>query len=61
MARVELNIQAPNFTLNDFSGKVISLSDFTGKKMCWWFSIGDFSDLSAERTWRSCAGIISNS
>ena len=32
MARVELNIQAPNFTLNDFSGKVISLSDFTGKK-----------------------------
>ena len=32
MPRVELNIQAPNFTLNDFNGKSVSLSDFVGQK-----------------------------
>ena len=32
MARVELNIQAPNFTLNDFTNNRISLSNFAGKK-----------------------------
>ena len=32
MARVELNVQAPHFTLNDFNNKSISLSDFAGKK-----------------------------
>ena len=32
MARVELNIQAPDFTLNDFNGRKISLSDYAGKK-----------------------------
>lgn len=32
MARVELNIQAPNFTLNDFNGKSVSLSEFAGLK-----------------------------
>jgi peroxiredoxin len=32
MARVELNIQAPNFTLSDFNGKSVSLSDFAGQK-----------------------------
>jgi len=32
MPRVELNIQAPNFTLNDFNGRSVSLSDFTGQK-----------------------------
>jgi peroxiredoxin len=32
MPRVELNIQAPNFTLNDFNGRSVSLSDFPGQK-----------------------------
>lgn len=32
MAGIELNIQAPDFTLNDFNGKSISLSDFAGRK-----------------------------
>ena len=32
MARVELNIQAPDFTLNDFNGKSVSLADFAGKE-----------------------------
>ena len=32
MARVELNTQAPNFTLNDFKGKSVSLADFTDRK-----------------------------
>ena len=32
MPRVELNVQAPDFTLNDFNGNSVSLSDFTGQK-----------------------------
>jgi peroxiredoxin len=32
MSRIELNIQAPNFTLNDFNGKRTSLADFAGQK-----------------------------
>jgi peroxiredoxin len=32
MARVELNTQAPDFTLHDFNQKQVSLSDFYGKK-----------------------------
>jgi len=32
MPRVELNTQAPDFTLNDFHGKSVSLKDYTGKK-----------------------------
>jgi peroxiredoxin len=32
MARVELNVQAPNFTLADFSGESVSLSDFLNQK-----------------------------
>jgi len=32
MARVELNVQAPAFTLNDFNGKSVSLVDFAGSK-----------------------------
>ena len=32
MARVELNMPAPNFTLDDFTGKSISLADFAGQK-----------------------------
>ena len=32
MARVELNVQAPDFTLTDFTGTSVSLSDFAGKK-----------------------------
>ena len=32
MSRVELNTQAPNFTLSDFNGKSVSLSDFAGQK-----------------------------
>lgn len=32
MARVELNIHAPDFTLNDFNGKSVSLSEFINLK-----------------------------
>ena len=32
MARVELNNRAPDFSLHDFNGKNVSLSDFTGQK-----------------------------
>jgi peroxiredoxin len=32
MARVELNVTAPDFTLNDFNGKSVSLSDYINKK-----------------------------
>jgi peroxiredoxin len=32
MAKVELNTHAPGFTLPDFNGNSISLSDFTGQK-----------------------------
>jgi peroxiredoxin len=32
MARVEINTPAPAFTLNDFSGKSVSLSDYAGQK-----------------------------
>ena len=32
MARVELNVKSPAFTLNDFNGKSVSLSDYKKKK-----------------------------
>jgi peroxiredoxin len=32
MARVELNVQAPDFTLNDFKGNSVTLSDYKNKK-----------------------------
>jgi peroxiredoxin len=32
MSIVKLNTKAPNFTLNDFNGKSVSLTDFNGKK-----------------------------
>jgi peroxiredoxin len=32
MPRVELNTRAPDFTLPDFNGNNVSLSDFTGRK-----------------------------
>ena len=32
MSSVSLNSPAPGFTLNDFNGNKISLSDFAGKK-----------------------------
>jgi len=32
MPRVELNVQSPDFTLNDFNGKSVSLSDYKNKK-----------------------------
>jgi peroxiredoxin len=32
MPRVELNVQAPNFTLDNFNGESVSLSDFKSKK-----------------------------
>jgi peroxiredoxin len=32
MAVVELNKKAPDFTLNDFNGNPVSLSDFEGEK-----------------------------
>ncbi len=32
MSRVELNTNAPDFTLPDFRGNSVQLSDFTGRK-----------------------------
>jgi peroxiredoxin len=32
MPRVSLNQHAPNFSLTDFSGNMVSLSDYQGKK-----------------------------
>lgn len=32
MPKVELNARAPDFTLDDYTGKSVSLSNFTGKK-----------------------------
>lgn len=32
MARVELNTQAPAFSLPDFQGRTVSLSDYVGRK-----------------------------
>ena len=32
MPRVELNTHAPEFTLTDFNGQSVSLSDFAGRK-----------------------------
>lgn len=32
MAQVELNTQAPDFTLEDFEGQSVTLSDFNGRK-----------------------------
>jgi len=32
MARIELNTVAPEFTLPDFHGNRVALSDFTGRK-----------------------------
>lgn len=32
MPRVALNQQAPDFSLPDFAGKMVSLADFRGKK-----------------------------
>ncbi len=32
MPRVELNVHAPDFTLNDFNAERVSLTDYAGKK-----------------------------
>ena len=32
MARVQLNTQAPDFTLENFQGQPVSLGDFRGEK-----------------------------
>lgn len=32
MPRVEINTPAPNFTLDDFKGRSVSLADFAGRK-----------------------------
>ncbi|MBN2160326.1 MAG: redoxin domain-containing protein [Spirochaetes bacterium] len=32
MPKVELNAAAPDFTLEDFTGKRVSLSDYAGRK-----------------------------
>jgi peroxiredoxin len=32
MARIELNVKAPDFTLDDFNGKSVSLSNYKKKK-----------------------------
>jgi peroxiredoxin len=32
MAKVQMNAQAPGFSLDDFNGKCVSLADFKGSK-----------------------------
>ena len=32
MSQVELNTPAPDFTLDDYNGNTVSLSDYKGKK-----------------------------
>jgi len=32
MSKAQLNTQAPDFTLKDFTGKDVSLSDYKGRK-----------------------------
>ena len=32
MARVELNVKSPDFTLDDFNGRRVSLTDYAGRK-----------------------------
>jgi peroxiredoxin len=32
VAKVDMNTKAPNFTLKDFEGNEVSLSDFSGKQ-----------------------------
>ena len=32
MAKVEINTRAPDFSLEDFHGNTVSLSEFSGKK-----------------------------
>lgn len=32
MSRVEVNTEAPDFSLNDFNGNSVSLSDYKGEK-----------------------------
>jgi len=32
MPKVELNVKAPDFTLEDFNGRSVSLSDYAGRK-----------------------------
>ncbi len=32
MPRVEVNAQAPDFTLEDFQGRTVRLSDYQGRK-----------------------------
>ena len=32
MAKVEINNRAPEFSLQDFNGKIVSLSEFAGQK-----------------------------
>lgn len=32
MAKIEINTPAPEFTLPDFNGSSVSLSDFSGRK-----------------------------
>ena len=32
MARIEVNTQAPDFSLEDFTGHSVTLTDFAGKK-----------------------------
>lgn len=50
MPRVELNVPAPDFTLDDFNGNSVTLSNYKIKKMSWWFSTADSFDPSAART-----------
>ena len=57
MPRVELNAGAPDFTLQDFNVKTVSLADFTGQKNVL-VVFGDSSGRSAVRICRSCAGTI---
>jgi peroxiredoxin len=40
MPKVELNTPAPDFTLEDYTGKITSLSDFRGKPVLLIFNRG---------------------
>ena len=61
MTQISLNAPAPDFTLQDFKGESVSLSDFRGKAHILLCSTVALPDHFASGTWRSCARTIRNS
>lgn len=57
---VELNKAAPDFTLHDFRGNQVTLSDFRGKKHVLLVFNRGFSDRFAVGIWRSCVKIMNS-